>query len=194
MSEFLSKPCTLFAGTRMMAAGSLVDVALAAKALEGVQVDPAIIFEDATGRVVDVDLRGSSAEIVSRLVARDQEAAASSKASAPAQGRGRPRLGVVSREVTLLPRHWEWLSAQPGGASQALRRLVDEARQADGGEGRQRAAQEASYHFMSAVAGDFPGYEETLRALFAGDEKQFTDLTAPWPADVRAYARRLAFG
>ncbi|MBA1158580.1 DUF2239 family protein [Microvirga mediterraneensis] len=194
MSEFLSKPCTLFAGTRIMAAGPLVDVALAAKALEGAQEGPAIIFEDATGRVVDVDMRGGSAEIVSRLVAREQEADAASKASAPAQGRGRPRLGVVSREVTLLPRHWEWLSAQPGGASQAVRRLVDEARQTDGGESRKRAAQEASYRFMSAVAGDFPGYEEALRALFAGHEKQFADLTAPWPEDVRAYARRLAFG
>src|SRR4051795_9997155 len=155
MSEFLSKLCTLFAGTRIMAAGPLVDVALAAKALEGTQADPIIIFEDATGCVVDVDLRGGSAEIVSRLVAREQETPAASKA--PSQGRGRPKLGVVSREVTLLPRHWEWLSAQPGGASQVRRRLVDEARQADGGESRRRTAQEASYRFMSAVAGDFPG-------------------------------------
>ncbi|EIM27722.1 DUF2239 family protein [Microvirga lotononidis] len=194
MAELLSKPCTLFAGTRMMASGPLVDVALAARALEGASTEPAIIFEDATGQVIDVDLRGSSAEIVSRLVAREQEAASGSKAAVPAQGRGRPKLGVVSREVTLLPRHWEWLSAQPGGASQALRRLVDEARQADRGESRRRAAQEASYRFMSAVAGDFPGYEEALRALFAGHEGQFMDLTSRWPEDVRAYAHRLAFG
>ncbi len=74
------------------------------------------------------------------------------------RGRGRPKLGVVAREVTLLPRHWDWLNAQPGGASVALRKLVEQARRANGDADRARAAREAAYHFMSAMAGDLPAF------------------------------------
>ncbi len=107
------------------------------------------------------------------------------------RGPGRPRLGVVAREVTLLPRHWEWLGGQPGGASVALRKLVEQARKANGGRDRQRRAQEAAYRFMSALAGDLAGFEEAIRALFAGDRARFDQLVAPWPVDVGEYARRL---
>lgn len=108
------------------------------------------------------------------------------------RGRGRPKLGVVAREVTLLPRHWDWLAAQPGGASQMLRRLVDEARRGDGGQLRKREAQEATYRFMSAMAGDLPGFEEAVRSLFAGDAAGFEAHMTTWPQDVADYARQLA--
>jgi hypothetical protein len=100
---------------------------------------------------------------------------------------------VVAREVTLLPRHWDWLTSQAGGASVALRRLVDEARRTSGDRDRVRAAQEAAYHFMSAMAGNLPGFEEAARALFAYDRRRFADLIAEWPPDVRDHAVKLAF-
>ncbi|OWJ66181.1 hypothetical protein BWR60_15625 [Inquilinus limosus] len=176
-------PCTAFEGQSLLRAGPLIELALAVKAASG----PVLVFDDATGRVVDLDLRGSDAEIVARL------APAESGEPAEPRGRGRPKLGVVGREVTLLPRHWEWLAAQPGGASVALRRLVDEARRAGGAAQRRRAAREAGYRVMSAMAGDLPGFEEASRALFAGDRARFEQETAAWPADLRAYVTRLAF-
>jgi hypothetical protein len=110
------------------------------------------------------------------------------------RGRGRPKLGVVAREVTLLPRHWEWLGTQPGGASVALRKLVEEARRTSGDRDRSRAARDAAYHFMSAMAGNLPGFEEASRALFADDRRRFAGLIAGWPDDVRDHTVKLAFG
>src|SRR5262245_3846770 len=106
---------------------------------------------------------------------------------------GRPKLGVVAREVTLLPRHWEWLGAQPGGASVALRKLVEEARRANGDADRARAARDAAYRFMSVMAGNLAGFEEASRALFADDRRRFVGLVAGWPDDVRDHVVRLAF-
>ena len=187
MPDLSSTPCTAFDGPRLLARGPLADVALAVKAALAQRPTAALLaFDDASGRVIDLDLRGTDAEVVARL-RRDGDD------TAPARGRGRPKLGVVAREVTLLPRHWEWLAAQPGGASQALRRLVDQARRADGGRSRLRAAQEAAYRFMAAMAGDLPGFEEASRALFAADRNRFAEHTAAWPDDVRAYARELAW-
>jgi hypothetical protein len=153
------------------------------------------VFDDATGRVVDVDARGSEADITARLAV--PATAAPGTAPEPAgqaepKGRGRPRLGVVAREVTLLPRHWEWLALQPGGASVAMRKLVEEARRAGSAKEQQRLAQERAYHFMSAMAGDLPGFEEATRALFANEGTRLNELTAAWPPDVRAYALQLA--
>ena len=138
-----------------------------------------LVFEDATGKRVDLDLRGSDEEVAWRL-------------APPPRGPGRPKLGVVAREVTLLPRHWEWLNAQPGGASVALRKLVDEARKGSEAKDRVRRAQEAAYRVMLELAGDRPGYEEAVRALYAADRARFDVLTADWPADLRDYARALA--
>ena len=101
--------------------------------------------------------------------------------------------GVIAREVTLLPSHWDWLNAQPGGASVALRKLVDAARRASGDRDRVSAAQESTYRFISAIAGNLPGFEEASRALFAYDRRRFSDLVAAWPEDVRDYAIKLAF-
>jgi len=99
---------------------------------------------------------------------------------------------VVGREVTLLPRHWEWLNAQPGSASVTLRKLIDQARRANGSADRVRRAQEAAFRFMSAIAGNERGFEEASRALFAGDRIRFGEQTASWPADVKEYAHTLA--
>jgi hypothetical protein len=109
------------------------------------------------------------------------------------RGPGRPRLGVVAREVTLLPRHWEWLATQPGGASVALRRLVEEARRTSASADRARASRDAAYRVMHALGGDLPDFEEASRALFAGDRDRFRLHTAAWPLDVSAHVDRLAF-
>ena len=101
-------------------------------------------------------------------------------------------LGVVAREVTLLPRHWEWLAHQPGGASVALRKLVEAARRDPGGKDRVRQAREAAYRFMSALAGNEAGFEEAARALFAGRRVDFETHVGRWPKDVREHAVRLA--
>lgn len=178
---------TVFSGRRRIAAGSLPAVALAVKqAMARPDADPVLIFDDTTGRSIDIDVRGSDDEVLARL---NPNAAA----VAP-RGRGRPKLGVVAREVTLLPRHWEWLATQSGGASVALRKLVEAARRANTDRDQKRRAQECAYHFMSAMAGDLPGFEEATRALFADDQVRLGEIVAPWPADVRDHAIALAFG
>lgn len=182
---------TCFAGHRRIASGPLLANALAAReALLGKADGPVLIFDDTTGRAVEVDTRGTEADVAARFAAA--AAPVEPEDSAP-RGRGRPKLGVVPREVTLLPRHWEWLNAQPGGASVALRKLVEEARKAGSAKDRQRQAHERSYHFMSAIAGDLSGFEAATRALFANDAQRMGELTAAWPPDVRAYALGLAF-
>lgn len=125
---------------------------------------PPLVFDDRDGRQVDFDLTDPSARP------------------------GRPKLGVVSREVTLLPRHWEWLESQPSGASAALRRLVESASRAPS----VTAAKDAACRFMSAVAGDLPGYEEATRALYAANRGEFDHRTQDWPEAVRDYAIKLA--
>ena len=168
---------TAFLGHRRIASGSLADIARAVLAA-GPDAMP-LVFDDATGAVVDIDTRGSEADVIARL-------------TQPPRGRGRPSLGVQPREVTLLPRQWDWLAQQPGGASAALRRLVDAARRSP--EAEARAAREAAYRFMAAIAGDLPGYEEALRALFAGDAAALAARMAVWPPDVRDHALKLATG
>ena len=185
---------TAFEGQRRLASGSLAEIALAAKRAEQHASEPIAIFSDATGRAVDLDLRGSTEEVLARLTdAAPAGAAQDTTLPSEPRGRGRPRLGVVAREVTLLPRHWEWLNAQPGGASVALRKLVDEARRANGDRDRQRAARDAAYHFMSAMAGNLPHFEEASRALFADDRRRFVGQIASWPTDIRDHAVKLAY-
>lgn len=172
---------TVFQGLCKIAQGTPSQVAVFVKDVP--QGGEFLVFDDQTGGQVDLDMRGTSEEISTKY---------SAEATEP-RGRGRPRLGVVAREVTLMPRHWDWLGLQPGGASVALRKLVDEARRKSGDGDRIRAAQEATYRFMSGLAGNLPGFEEASRALFAYDRRRFSDLVATWPADVRDYAIKLAF-
>jgi hypothetical protein len=156
-----------------LASGPLYEVAQTVKNASGT----ILIYDDATGHVIDLDPR---------------QPPTPPPACEP-RGRGRPKLGVVAREVTLLPRHWDWLGTQPGGASVAIRKLVEEARRTSGDRDRRRAARDAAYHFMSAAAGNLPGFEEAARALFADDRRRFALLIAGWPEDVRDYATKLAF-
>ena len=209
MKDPLSHLVTAFSGHAVFSAGTLLEVALAIKSAETENTTASTLaFDDETGHLIDLDLHGSRADVIERLlrnavearlekIADDTPSPSASEApnSGEQRGRGRPKLGVVAREVTLLPRHWEWLSAQTGGASVTLRRLVEQARRGDLADGKQqrRNAQESAYRFMSAIAGDLPGFEDACRALFADDAAQFRLHTAPWPADVAAYAARLAF-
>lgn len=187
-----SSPCTAFHGERIVASGEITAILPAIRAAH--RADPSarlLVFEDDTGRLIDVDLREEADQARPHPGAGQAAETSRHRAGAP-RAAGRPRLGVVAREVTLLPRHWEWLNRQPGGASVALRKLVDEARKTHGGRDRVRQAQEATYQFLLAIGGDLPGYEEALRALFAGRQDRFNELLEPWPADVRDHALRIA--
>jgi hypothetical protein len=192
MNQGYDRQCTAFAGPRRIASGGLAEVALAAKAvLDAGAAEPVLIFDHADSRLVEVDFRGTAADVARRLEAGRAEAAAAGEDQGP-RGPGRPRLGVIGREVTLLPRHWEWLNSQPGGASVTLRKLVEEARRTLAGKERRRRAQDSAYRFMTAMAGDLPGYEEACRALFAADSARFASEVVAWPQDVREHARMLA--
>ncbi|PWC27823.1 DUF2239 family protein [Teichococcus aestuarii] len=166
----------VFEGFARLVSGTLAEAALAAKrAQERGTRSAVLVFDQATGAVTDLDLRGTEAEIAARHA----------PLARPATKRGRPKLGVVAREVTLLPRHWEWLASQPGGASVALRRLVEAARKLDSESGAPRRQTEAAYRFMSAMAGDLPGFEDAARALFAQDRERLLHCIRAWAPDIR---------
>src|ERR1700687_1510238 len=196
MTQAAPSHFTAFMGHRRLASGPLAEFALAVmKASRSAAAEPIIIFDDANGRPIDLDLRGSERDIVARMPqpVSDSETCADELSPPEPRGRGRRKLGVVAREVTLLPRHWEWLGAQPGGASVALRKLVEEARRASGDRDRSRAARDAAYHFMAVMAGNLARFEEASRALFADDRRRFAELIAGWAGDVRDHIVKLAF-
>ena len=182
----LIRLCTAFEGTNQIASGYVWQVAsqVQTKSIRS-NLEPMLIFDDLTGQVIDLDLRAlAGAEAPSHT--------APAPAEEPARRPGRPKLGVVAREVTLLPRHWDWLATQPGGASVALRKLVEEAKRTSKDKDRLRSAQEAAYRFMSAMAGNEPGFEEAARALFAGNREGFAKIAEAWPVDVGNHAKKLA--
>ena len=193
---------TAFSHGRRVAHGRYDDIARAlAAAVAAAQADmpaPWLVFDDATGAPIDTpplpqDAARLKAARAGRAAISPAQALAKADECSPApRAAGRPRLGVVAREVTLLPRHWEWLSVQPGGASAALRRLIDKARKDNKSADSRRAAGERSYNFMSAIAGDQPQFEDAARALFAGDAVRFAGHVADWPPDVREYLMQLA--
>jgi len=189
--------CIAFDGVRCIASGPLAEVALAVKNTSDAQPQSRIlVFNAQTSEPIEIDCRGSIADVIDRIAASTSDELPVVEATPPAPatpaGPGRPRLGVVAREVTLLPRHWEWLSSQPGGASVALRKLVEQAKRASLAADRIRAAQEATYRFMNAMAGDLYGFEEVSRALFAADRDHFDALISAWPGDIREHLHRLA--
>ncbi|NSX03126.1 DUF2239 family protein [Cupriavidus gilardii] len=201
----MSKPatCTAFIGERLLASGAPGAVALAVKRAlpqqeNDMSAQAVLIFDDRSGRQIDFDLRGTDQEIVARLQPQGQQPTSEQAEREGEENKGeprtpgRPRLGVVAREVTLLPRHWEWLAAQPGGASVTLRKLVEQARAQDGGRQAIREAQQAADRFMMTMLGNQPGYEDASRALYAGDRQRFITLTKSWPRDLREHVRRLA--
>lgn len=190
---------TAFAGHRLLARGRLADVAVAVHAAAARGGDAAVlVFDDRSGQQIDLHLGGDAAAVAERYrdaPAGDGDSEATDRAEpaddAP-RGRGRPRLGVTAREVTLLPRHWDWLAAQPGGASVTLRKLIDQARKHGEADMRRRLAREAAYRCLGALAGNAPGAEDATRALFAGDRDGFARRLKAWPADVRDYLLTLA--
>jgi len=177
----MDKTYAAFAGERSIAAGELADVLTKVKhKVDRAEADQLLIFEEQTGRQVDFDLSGTLEEMLEREIPKPA-----------AQGPGRPKLGVVSREVSLLPAHWAWLEEQPNGISAALRRLVDEASKRDPDKQRARRAREATGRFMTALAGDRPSFEEAMRALYAGDRDKVESLTQRWPKAIRAQIGRM---
>lgn len=152
---------------------------------------PILIFDADTGRQMDIDVSGSDKDLVARFT--EDQPQESSNETTPGK-RGRPKLGVVGREVTLLPRHWEWLDTQRGGASGTLRRLIDQARKQNSQADGVRAAQDSTNRFISAIAGDLPGFEDATRALYSGNEAAFKQEIQHWPKDVRTQALKFADG
>ncbi len=184
-----------FARSKRVAHGSPREVATLVKSFNDAHPNvPLLIFDAITSQSAELDLRGSVSSVLRRVphqVDRDSSEVTVPEANLP-RGPGRPRLGVVAREVTLLPRHWDWLASQPGGASVALRKLVERTQRASRESDRVREARDAAYRFMHAMAGDEPGFEEASRALFSNDLERLHDCLAKWPRDVRTHALALA--
>ena len=179
-----------FAGDTLLASGDIAKMILGAKkALDAGESRPILIFEDRTGKQVDFDFRGTSQDVLARLASHPLFAAGAPP-TAVKRGPGRPKLGVVSREISLLPRHWEWLESQQGGVSATLRRVIDELRKQNSGRDALRGAIEAVGKFMWAMAGNYPNFEEASRALYANDRAQLKELTREWPTDIREYIER----
>lgn len=183
--------CSAFLGMQRIAQGGYEHTAQVLTAMDLSQGGGLLVFDDATGALVDFPW--PPGYVPAQPPAPAPSAPAEKAVAAPASV-GRPRLGVVAREVTLLPRHWEWLASQRGGASAALRRLVEEARKTHAEHDVQRQAKERAYRFMSAIGGGLPGFEEASRALFAHDGGAFSERIQGWPADVRAHLSWLARG
>ena len=179
---------TAFESEKILFKGPLADLILKVKKRLGKSENSSIlIFSDSTGKNIDFNFQGSEKDVLKRLEIYSEEVGINQSA-----GPGRPRLGVVSRVISLLPRHWEWLATQSGGSSAYLRKLVDEARKKEGGQHTLKQLQERTYKFISVMAGDLNGYEEALRALYKRDEKKFIALIEVWPRDIRNHALELA--
>jgi len=172
---------TAFAGARRIAAGNRDSILSQIKQYTDSSEERVLIFEDISGKQVDFDFSGSIDDVLERARARS-----------PKAGPGRPKLGVVGREISLLPRHWDWLEDQPNGISAAIRRLVDEARKREPGAQRARRLRDGIARFMWSMGGDLPNFEEATRALYGESDARLEELIAPWPDDVREHVLRLA--
>ncbi|MEX1167008.1 MAG: DUF2239 family protein [Hydrogenophaga sp.] len=183
--------CTAFLGDLRIAFGDYGAVAEALASMAQGQGGGLLVFDDATAQLVDFPW--PKGYVYPQPESPADEAPEEDPSVAPPSV-GRPRLGVVAREVTLLPRHWAWLATQRGGASAALRRLVESARKQHSEYDAQRQAQERAYRFMAAIAGGLPGFEEASRALFAQDGGAFAERVRAWPEDIRNHLSWLARG
>ena len=177
-----------FQGHHLVAQGQLVAVLIKVKERLGrAENSDVLIFSDETGKQMDFNFQGTKEDVLKRI---DVFVKATEFAELP--GPGRPKLGVVSREVSLLPRHWEWLATQTGGASATLRKLIEDARRTSSVSTGYKQAQERTYKFMLVMAGDLNDFEEALRALYQRDQKKFYLHIKSWPSDVRKHTVRLA--
>lgn len=205
MTNQKNSTCTAFAGSHLIASGNLLDVALQTKLrLERGEQETILIFDDETSNLIEIDFRASAETLKNRLQLECNSKPSTNETSGAgvtetmhgtdgsARGRGRPKLGVVAREVTLLPRHWDWLNQQPGGASVALRKLVEEAKRANVYKDERRAAQDSTYKFMSAMAGNLAGFEEATRALFATNTVRFYEQIKDWPSDIATHVKKIS--
>ena len=188
MEQIEIQSYSAFEEVHLLSQGALEEVVIAVKRrLKSKPEASILVFSDLTGKQMDFDLRGSEKEVIQRLkIYLDPGAPA-----APT-GPGRPKLGVVAREISLLPRHWEWLSTQSGGASAVLRRLVETEMKGTNQREKIKQAQECTYRFLSSIAGNLPHYEEVLRALFAKDKKEFKESMSGWPIDLKEHAISLS--
>jgi hypothetical protein len=185
--------CTAFLGVGVVASGSLQHVVTSVKdTLDDRDLTQLLIFDDTTGKQIDVDFRGKTDDVFKRLGEQFGDLPDMEMNNQPTRRVGRPKLGVVSGEVTLLPKDWEWLKSQSGGASVTLRKLVGDARRAGGKQSKIRESQEATYYFMTAMAGNFHQYEEALRALYADDSDRFYHFIDNWAPDIRNHIKKLA--
>jgi hypothetical protein len=177
------KRYTVFAGHTIIAVGTFAEILPVCQARQGDGGPMPLIFEDANGKQIDFDFSGTEAEVLERV-----------KLTAPSASRGRPQLGVISREITLLPQQWEWLQAQPASASATIRRLIEQARRENdpARESKERAA--AAGAFLTAIVGNAQNFEEVTRALYSHDRSRFQQLLDDYPVDVRNYAVKLLFG
>lgn len=192
MSETLEKSYSAFGdGKKLIVSTTSLSEAItqSKQALDGGGANNVFIFDDLTGKTVDLDFHGSLEEVLARAAQYYGEDDSSEKRTGP----GRPKLGVTSREVSLLPRHWDWLNAQPGGASSALRKLVDEARKKNASKDNARMVHDAAAKFMFTMAGDCPGFEEASRQYYRGDYQSFWTIIEEnaWPADIKGHLRKM---
>lgn len=188
MEQTQTQSYSAFEGVNLLSQGSLEEVVLTVKRRLKSKSDASIlVFSDLTGKQMDFDLRGTEKEVVQRLKVYLVPDAEKSQA-----GPGRPKLGVVAREISLLPRHWEWLSTQSGGASAVLRRLVETEMKGSTQKERIKQTQESTYKFLSSIAGNLGHYEEVIRALYAKDFKEFKDSMSGWPIDIKQHAISLS--
>lgn len=180
---------TAFEDHKILSKGSLEDVVLKVKKrFEKSPASQIVIYSDATGKSMDFNFHGSEKEVLKRLEVYTTPESATAVSSGP----GRPKLGVISREVSLLPKHWEWLATQSGGASNTLRKLVEESMKKTSGVNTVKTAQERTYKFMSVEAGDLENYEEALRALYRKDKERFSSEIKTWPRDVQKHIIELS--
>ena len=182
-----SNSYTAFDGSVLLFRGGLKEVVLNIKEHLGRSENSSVlIFSDLTGKTMDFSFHGSKQDILKRL-----EKYTFTEEPKEPSGPGRPKLGVVSREISLLPRHWEWLATQSGGASATIRLLVEEARKKSSNISSIKQMQERAYQIMSVLAGDLQGYEEALRALYKKDSKVFFTHVKRWPIDIQKYLNEI---
>lgn len=179
------RSCTVFENDEVLLRGSETEVRQAVRRARAVRpLGKLIAFFDDNGEDFEVEYvpPGTADAIPEPLVEENLVRKA-----------GRPRLGVVAREVTLLPRHWEWLETQPSGPSAALRRLVESARRDSAPADRTRRSVEATYRFLYTMVGNTAFFPELCRALFRRDWERFDAQLGSWVAwELGEYARMLS--